>query len=169
MGVARTAPRRPQPCHGTVPQRHLVPPERRFDFSAFACSAWPRSSLLVFTTSTPAPSEAPSPACAWVQTAENLESLHPTLCRIPNCKRHRGARRTWRTRKLLPRETQRPSALACGCTQWHKSMLWPLSAWRGTCCVRCTWWVQPPDVPAVAAIVLHASVRSDHVVVFLWW
>ena len=59
---------------------HLVRRERRLDLSAFACSAWPRSSTLV-----------PSLACAWVLTAET--SLHPALGRIPCCKKHKGTNR----------------------------------------------------------------------------
>ena len=62
--------------------KHLVPPERRFDLSAFGCSAWPRSSPLVRNTPTIAPSEIPSPACAWVLNAETSESQHPALGRI---------------------------------------------------------------------------------------
>ena len=45
-----------------------VPHQCRFDHSAFACSAWPRSSPLVLNT---------IPACAWVLTAETSESPHP--------------------------------------------------------------------------------------------
>ena len=77
--------------------KHLLPPERRFDFAVVACSAWPRPSPLVFTTSTPAPTEALSPACAWVLTLETSESLHLALGRTPCFKKHQGASRAWRT------------------------------------------------------------------------
>ena len=142
---------------------HLVPRERRFDPSAFACSAWPRSSPLVLNTPSAAPLETSSLACAWVVTADLSESQHPALSRIPCCKNYTGSSQVWRTQVI--RETQRPSSSACGCTrllcvrlasQWHRRMLWPLSAWRWSCSVRCTWWVQPTDLPAVVAADLHA-------------
>ena len=63
---------------------------------SIACSTWQRSSPLV----PPAPSEMLSPACAWVLTAQTSESLHPTLGRIPHCKKHKGTSRPWRTQVI---------------------------------------------------------------------
>ena len=80
---------------------HLVPHECRFGLSAFACSAWPRSSPLVLNTPTPTPSETPSLACAWVLTAE---SLHPALGRIPCCKKHKSTQ-AWRTQVVAEGDT----------------------------------------------------------------
>ena len=102
---------------------HLVPHERRFGLSAFACSAWPRSSPLVLNTPTPTPSGTPSVPCAWVLTAEISESLHPALGRIPCCKKHKSTQ-AWRTQVVAEGDTAselvslrvRASAICAACT-----------------------------------------------------
>ena len=112
----------------TVPEadvEHLVPPERRFDLSAFSFCTWPRSSPSVVTTATPVPSEASSPSCAWTPTAETSD--------IPYCKKGLA------DASYCPRMTRRSNQSACVCTrllcvrpasQWHQCRLWLLSAWR---------------------------------------
>ena len=49
-------------------------------------SAWLRSSLLVFTTATPAPSEAPSPACAWSRPlSKDASRCQPGFADVSYC------------------------------------------------------------------------------------
>ena len=146
----------------TVPEadvKHLLPPERRFDLSAFAGPHGRVRVQLVFTSSTPAPSETLSPACAWVLTAETSEPLHPALGRISYCKKHKGASQAWRTHV----ETAACARVPCvrHVSQWHRSMLWRLSAWHWSCSVWvCVVGSTPPSSPPLLPI-CPQLLRSD--------